>query len=123
MIYTSYFAVANKLPRHIERISIELVTPDWYTGLTYKELAPSYDLLKLAKSGLYDEYIKRYKAMLDKLDGDEVVENIELLVGSDNICLLCYERSKKFCHRHLVSEWLRSYGYESEEYKFLGDSI
>jgi uncharacterized protein (DUF488 family) len=29
--------------------------------------------------------------------------------------LLCYEKSGDFCHRHLVAEWLRRYGYEVKE--------
>jgi uncharacterized protein (DUF488 family) len=30
--------------------------------------------------------------------------------------LLCYETIGKYCHRHLVSDWLRRHGIECREY-------
>lgn len=36
---------------------------------------------------------------------------------SDNhdVCLLCYETPEKFCHRHLVCNWLNDHGIECRE--------
>ena len=34
---------------------------------------------------------------------------------SEKNCLLCYEESEEFCHRHLVAKWLRDFGYEVKE--------
>jgi hypothetical protein len=29
---------------------------------------------------------------------------------------LCYEKPQDFCHRHLVSDWMRSVGINIEEF-------
>lgn len=41
-IYTSYFAKLKYLPNNIVPISICAKTPEWYKGLQYKKLAPTY---------------------------------------------------------------------------------
>ena len=42
MIYTSYFAEIEYLPKDILPISICGKAPEWYTGIQYKVLAPKY---------------------------------------------------------------------------------
>ena len=70
----------------------------------YKPLCPSWNLVSNYKEGRINEqeYIKRYhEEYLNKLDSKKVFDEI----GKDSI-ILCYERPEKFCHRHLVSQWL-----------------
>ena len=38
--------------------------------------------------------------------------------GKD-IALICYEKPGEFCHRNIVREWLKEFGYKVEEYVFL----
>lgn len=124
MIYTSYFAKLKSLPKDIIPISICAKAPNWYKGLQYKVLAPTYDILmKYKQDGNIEDYIKNfYDKVLNKLNPSEVVFDLGRLADKDNtyysynICLLCYEKPSDFCHRHLVAEWLRKDGYECEEW-------
>lgn len=60
MIYTSYFAQLKNLPSDIIFVSICGKTPDWYTELQYKKLAPKYDFFQKWKENHdNDYYIKR----------------------------------------------------------------
>lgn len=42
MLYTTYFAKLKSLPENVVPIAICGKTPDWYTGLQYKKLAPKW---------------------------------------------------------------------------------
>ena len=37
---------------------------------------------------------------------------------SDEFALICYEKPSDFCHRHLVSEWLKERGFDIEEWDY-----
>lgn len=120
MIYTSYFAKINYLPKNMIPISICAKPPAWYKGLQYKKLAPPYHvLMEYKERHNYNNYIRNYNAqILDKLEANEVVNDLKSLIccsHSKDIVLLCYERPHDFCHRHLVSRWLNDNGFECEE--------
>lgn len=97
---TSYYA---KSAKHPNTVSIAGKAPDWFTGRQYKKLAPKYWFFKKFKRDGDEEFykIQFQKEVLDKLDPQEVFDEL----GEDTI-LLCWEKSGKFCHRHLVAEWL-----------------
>lgn len=124
MIYTSYFAKLKSLPEDVILISICAKSPNWYKGLQYKRLAPTYDILmKYKQDGNEEDYIKSFnEQVLSKLNASEAVFDLGRLADKDNtyysfdICLLCYEKSSDFCHRHLVAEWLRKDGYDCKEW-------
>lgn len=128
MIYTSYFAKLNSLPKDIIPISICGKAPDWYGGFQYKKLAPKYDFfMKWKENHDNDYYIKCFnEQVLDKLDIytvmrdlNEFINNLEPLgIYSKDICLICYEKPEDFCHRHLVAEWLGKNGIRCREYDF-----
>ncbi len=124
MIYTSYFAQLKKLPPNVIPISICGKSPDWYTGLQYKKLAPKYSFfMEWKETRDNDYYIEHFqKEVLDCLQPTQVVLELMTMVGnfkgltySPEIALLCYEKPDDFCHRHLVSNWLNANGYEAEE--------
>ena len=116
MIYTSYFS--SKKYNKEKAISISRWNKFW-DGPVYPLLAPSETLLfwwkdlpeharqlEECKKQYTDAY---YKETLAQLNPHWVAQALEGKV------LLCYEKSEDFCHRHLVAEWLRSYGYEVKE--------
>ena len=37
---------------------------------------------------------------------DEEIAHFANLLGKKKVVLLCYESAEKFCHRHLVADWL-----------------
>lgn len=123
-IYTSYFANINKLRANfkgnvaiisISRVTYNTFKVDGYLG----ELAPSSRLLADYRGGKvnWDEYTERFKEeTLDYVDARDIVRRInEIAYGKDNAVLMCYESPEKNCHRHLVSDWLNSYGVECSE--------
>ena len=118
MIYTGYFAKLRSLPGNVTPVAICAKPPSWYKGLMCKKLAPPYDvLMKYVRDGDKDDYIQEYrKRVLNRLDPDEVVRELHALTDKPNIALICYERPEKFCHRHLVAEWLNERGIECLEW-------
>jgi hypothetical protein len=115
MIYTTYFANLKSLHKDITPISICAKAPSWYTGLEYKKLAPTYNILmKYKRDHDKDYYIKNFqKEILNKLNFIDVIKELHLLVGNTKgwnyypeVALVCYEKPSDFCHRHLVAEWI-----------------
>lgn len=119
MVYTSYFGNIQRILKSehnpVTFVSIAGKSPDWFAGTEKKMLAPSYDIFKEYKeTGDINQYTKRFYAeRLAQLDPDDTL--LELIAASGNFkgfnylpntILLCYETPDKFCHRHLVADWL-----------------
>lgn len=72
----------------------------------FLDLAPEPSFVGELHRGTIDEreYTKRYlKMSIDrKLDPNKIIDQLP-----DGAVLLCYESPNKFCHRHIVSYWLR----------------
>lgn len=118
-IYTSYFAKMRYLPKNVVPISICAKKPNWYNGLEYKILAPKYTfLMKYKEDHDEDYYTKCFnEQILDRLSVKNIIQDLQTLSNGKDICLLCYEKSTDFCHRHLVANWLRKNGFDCEEWK------
>jgi hypothetical protein len=97
--HTSYFAKY----RGDYGVCIALKHPPGFKGKCYPALFPKWSFLSKYFND-HDEaaYTKAYyDQVLSKLDPAKVLTDLE---GS---ALLCWETPKKFCHRHLVSGWLK----------------
>ena len=66
----------------------------------------------------FDVYEKIYDEVLNKLDPHRVVEHLYEISRGKDVALVCYEAPDKFCHRHLVADWLTNAGYKCEEYGY-----
>lgn len=119
MIYTTYFAKLRKLPKHIIPVAICGKMPAGYTGLQYKQLAPRFDFFTEWKvTGDNDYFVRSYNdIVLGSLSQSFVVDTLKSMTGSEDIALVCYEKSTDFCHRHLVADWLRAAGIQVEEFQ------
>lgn len=107
MFVTSYFANHRKLKEAgFLIVSIARYTPP---GVLYnlRAFAPEKDLLLRRKQGLVsdEEYTKSYLEQLNSLDRKEVVDLLESIPGKVALC--CYCGKDKFCHRHILSKWLK----------------
>lgn len=128
MIYTSYFAnidtIKAKAP-WLELVSIAEKTPDEFHGKKLKELMPKHGQWK----ELHDKYSddetgykldfykqKYYETVLNATEPEEVAAKLKVLADGKDVCLLCYEVPEKFCHRHLVAEWLQNAGIACVEW-------
>lgn len=122
MIYTSYMYKNNSiLDLGITPISIAQVKPKGLEILSYKKLAPPWSLVKEYKqTNNKAQYTSIYfETVLNKLNQFQVIADLMLLALSPDIALLCYEKPEKFCHRHLVAQWLNTVLPEGEKVKEL----
>ena len=91
--FTSYFANLKNLPEYLEPIAICGGIPDWYHGLWYKKLAPSWSIWKeWHDSNAEDKnehYVSRFiPEILGKLDVKQVAEDLKKLQMAKH--LACY---------------------------------
>ena len=96
---TSYFAKYRHLHLN-DGISIALSAPIEIE--TYPDLFPTWKMLsEYKKTKNKEQYIQEYSQILNKLDPQKVCDDLK------DKTILCWESSEKFCHRHLVADWLR----------------
>lgn len=113
MIYTSYFGNIKKLCG-LFPISIARITPPFLNIASYIKLAPTFSMLKMP----IDKYLLEYNKILENLDPNKVIEDLNEIAGGKPLVLLCYEKPNEFCHRQLVSAWLKDkLNIEIEEWK------
>lgn len=141
MIYTSYFANIKNLKENYIPIAICGKSPEDYKGLEYKKLAPKWKFFKEWKENKNNDfYIEHFnEEVLKNLNPYDVIEDLENLIKNstiyddnlkifleivncmiwDNphihIVLICYEKPNDFCHRHLVSKWLKDNNIKCKE--------
>ena len=119
MIYTSYYSNYKKYSGFY-RISISRKTPNDAADISLKFLAPDSSLLCGYKNGNIgeEEYARRYLSSLEELHDNGTLDKFAhyLINHSMDVVLLCYERPDKFCHRHLLADYLnKQYGLEIKE--------
>lgn len=115
MIYTSYYKNLVNLPDNLVPIGISRQIPEWYKGVTYQKVAPSYELLKMYhRTNNSEMYTKKYLEELSRLDLNQVANDLNKYGSS--IVLLCYEVPNKFCHRHILSNELNKLGISCKEW-------
>lgn len=120
MIYTGYYAKASKYSEAgLKVISISRTEPGFaeIDGKIW-ELCPSSDILWDHKEGRIgdEEYIERYNSQLDALGIRKVLTLIHHC--GDDLVLTCWEAPGKFCHRHILADYINKYTkLEITEYK------
>lgn len=103
MIFTSYFANRNALNSGLRLITVSLSVPYGWKGERYSYLAPTWEMINLARCGNTDEYFKLYSdRILSRLEPLKVYKEL-----NDSI-LLCWEKPGKFCHRRIIAQWLEN---------------
>ena len=114
MIYTSYFAKFSKIPYPLFNncYAISLYVPRFMQGLNIRhipELAPDKQTLSnYKKNNNIQEYtISFIQNTLKPLNPNTIFNRF------NNCIFLCYEAPDKFCHRHLIKDWLNSYFHET----------
>jgi len=112
-LYTGYFAKHGKSKR---AVAITRRKPSWFKGRHEPRLAPSTELLEawLGTDMTKSEYAIRFQKQLDALTPLQI-EDITREALKDGDILVCYEKPDKFCHRHLVAEFLRKLGHTVNE--------
>lgn len=101
-IYTSYFAKY----RGGNGVSIARGTPRWFKGETIIEFAPPRYMINYPEQKYKEEF---HKEVILKTAPQGITKL------RDGMVLLCYEKTGEFCHRHIIADWLKSFGHEVEE--------
>lgn len=121
-IYTSYYAVMDRLPNGVEPVSISNTMPGQFKSIPVcKELIPLWLIVNQYKITRDEKvYTRQYiETILSKLDPLLMAQKLKNMVGEGNIpCLMCWE--KLFCHRHIVADWFNKNGIWCREYSFGG---
>lgn len=118
-IFTSSFSVARGLDssRYCV-VSIARFVPRGFKGVRCLAFAPSKELLSDYKEGLSESsYKSRYLKELGCASHvHEVFESLVPFCKGRDLVLCCYESADKFCHRHLLADFVKSrWGYVIEE--------
>ena len=112
-IFTSYYSKISRNPRGLVPIQISTSKPDWflYACEELTEVYPGWDLVMGIKNKTIsvEEYTSRYLKKLELLNKEVILERLQEISKNNNnrdLVLLCYETPDKFCHRHLLAQWL-----------------
>ena len=108
-IYTSYFGNYRNFPENALIINVSRYPPKDSNAVSWIAVAPSAELLKLYKAGIYSEedYVRIYNVQLSYLNKKQIIQALEEHNQEyGNVILCCYEKKGKFCHRHLLADWL-----------------
>ena len=121
-IYTSYFGNLKNLKKNnIVPIGVCQFPPKWFDGPNLISIAPTKDILLNCKNN-HQEFIKRYKNEVLSIhrDPQDFVNRLEFISNGNDVALCCFEKPDKFCHRHLIAEWLNNtLNLEIQEFKIL----
>ena len=118
MIYTGYFSkVKDYKSSGLTVVSISRTEPFPVDGkLTL--LAPEESILWKYKNGEIDEmeYTSLYLDQLDRIGIRDILLGIHTF--GDDVVLVCWEAPDKFCHRHILADYInKRTKLNIEEYK------
>ena len=109
MIFTSYYAKAVKVSNAV-KISIALSKPDFFRAdATIPAFAPTFEILsEYKRTGNAEVYTERFLELLRERDLEiqKRVAILEKISYNKNVLLCCWETPEKFCHRHILAEYV-----------------
>lgn len=110
IIYTSYFAKLKEFdPEKYYLVSIARVTPSWANVNISKTLCPPWEIISKHKSGsITDDYYKNAYLSGLPIDTPSVLEEFSNKIHPKILVLFCYENPDKFCHRHLLADFVNN---------------
>lgn len=104
-IYTSYFGNSKKLHEAgIKIICVAIGRPRFIQAPQMLNVCPTRYMVSGPCS--LEEYLRLYDQILAKQDAHQVVKQIEMLSGGQDVALCCYEKPGDFCHRHILAKWI-----------------
>ena len=108
MIYTGYYSkIKEYADSGLILLSISRTKPEFAKScIDIPQLFPSDKILWDHKKGKIDdmEYTSKYLDQLNELGVDRIIKMIQIF--GDNVVLLCWESPEKFCHRHILADYI-----------------
>lgn len=80
--------------------------------LAMQELGDPKEGREAAKAGDFDRFKTIYSAHVDQPQSSAAVEKLAAVSEKTAVCLLCFERDPKTCHRFIVGERMGAFGFE-----------
>ncbi len=94
----------NALRDHLDAAGIKY--------LAMQELGDPKEGREAAKAGDFDRFRTIYSAHVDQPESATAVEKLAAVSEETAVCLLCFERDPKTCHRFIVGERMGAFGFE-----------
>ena len=108
MIYTGYYSkIKEYADSGLILLSISRTKPEFAKScIDIPQLFPSDKILWDHKKGKIDEmeYTSKYLDQLNELGVDRIIKMIQIF--GNNVVLLCWESPEKFCHRHILADYI-----------------
>ena len=108
MIYTGYYSkIKEYTDAGLKLLSISRTKPGFVKDcVDVPPLFPDEKILRGYKKGDIDEmeYTSKYLDQLDKIGIEKIIQIIMLF--GDDVVLLCWESPEKFCHRHILADYI-----------------
>ena len=108
MIYTGYYSkIKEYVDSGLTLLSISRTKPEFAKScIDIPQLSQSNKILWDHKKGKIDdmEYTSKYLDQLNELGIDRIIKMIQIF--GDNVVLLCWESPEKFCHRHILADYI-----------------
>ena len=119
MIYTGYYSkIKEYADSGLTLLSISRTKPEFAKScIDIPQLFPSNKILWDYKKGKIDEmeYTSKYLDQLNELGVHRIIKMIQIF--GDNVVLLCWESPEKFCHRHILADYInKNSGVVVEEF-------
>ena len=119
MIYTGYYSkIKEYADLGLTLLSISTTKPEFAKScIDIPQLFPSNKILWDHKKGKIDEmeYTSKYLDQLNELGVDRIIKMIQIF--GDDVVLLCWESPEKFCHRHILADYInKNSGVVVEEF-------
>ena len=120
MFYTGYYSkVKEYIQAGLKTVGISMTRPNGVVvDGELPDLYPDKDILWDHKNGEIDEieYIGKYLDQLDRIGIRDILLKIHSF--GDDVVLLCWESPEKFCHRHILADYINRHSkLNVEEYK------
>lgn len=80
--------------------------------LALKQLGDPKDGRDAAKAGDYEKFRSIYSGHVDLPEAVAAIKELATASEEKAVCLLCFERDPKTCHRLIVGERMGAFGYE-----------
>ncbi|MCO5154081.1 MULTISPECIES: DUF488 domain-containing protein [unclassified Shinella] len=93
----------NSLREHLESAGIKY--------LAVQELGDPKEGREAAKAGDYERFREIYTGHVDQPESAAAIEKLAAVSEGQAVCLLCFERDPKTCHRLIVGERMGAFGY------------
>ena len=108
MIYTGYYSkIKEYADAGLTLLSISRTKPGFAKNcVDVPPLFPDEKILWDYKKGDIDnmEYTSKYLDQLDDIGIDRIIKTIQIF--GDDVVLLCWESPEKFCHRHILADYI-----------------